>query len=304
MNTEGRTLRWAVLALVLVGLVAPIVAGLAQTARAAFGLMPAIGAETLSFAPWRRLAGLPGFASSLLLTLVTGFGATLLALVLAAGAVAALYRAEGRLRGQRALAPLLAVPHAALAIGLAFVIAPSGWLVRGLGPWVTGWDRPPDLALVNDPWGGALILGLLLKEVPFLLLMMASALTQLPVRAELAVGRALVYGRAAVWARVILPQLYPLIRLPVYVVLAFSLSVVDMALILGPSNPPTLAVAVTRWFTAPDTALILPASAAALLQAVLVVVGIALWALAASNSLPCPRTGWVATSFTASTTGN
>lgn len=278
MNTEGRALRWAVLALVLAGLVAPILAGLVQTARAAFGLMPAIGAETLSLAPWRRLAGLPGFASSLRLTLVTGFGATLLALLLAAGAVAALYGAEGRMRGQRLLAPFLAVPHAALAIGLAFVIAPSGWVVRGLGPGVTGWDRPPDLALVNDPWGGALILGMLLKEVPFLLLMMASALTQLPVRAELAVGRALGYGRAAVWARVILPQLYPLVRLPVYVVLAFSLSVVDMALILGPSNPPTLAVAVTRWFTAPDTALILPASAAALLQAVLVTGGIVLWA--------------------------
>ena len=33
-----------------------------------------------------------------------------------------------------------------------------------------GWDRPPDLASVNDPWGLALILGLMVKEVPFLLL--------------------------------------------------------------------------------------------------------------------------------------
>jgi ABC-type uncharacterized transport system, permease component len=40
---------------------------------------------------------------------------------------------------------------------------------------------------------------------------------------------------------VILPILYGQLRLPIYAVLAFSLSVVDMALILGPTTPPTLA---------------------------------------------------------------
>lgn len=49
-----------------------------------------------------------------------------------------------------------------------------------------------------------------------------------------------------------MPQVWPLIRLPVLVVLAYSLSVVDMALILGPSNPPTLAVLLTRLFSDPD----------------------------------------------------
>ena len=51
----------------------------------------------------------------------------------------------------------------------------------------------------------------------------------------------------------VLPQVYPQIRLPVYAVLAFSLSVVDVALILGPGNPPTLAVLAVRWFADPDT---------------------------------------------------
>src|SRR3546814_9205409 len=40
------------------------------------------------------------------------------------------------------MAPLIAVPHAAVALGLAFLIAPSGWLVRLVSPWATGWQLP------------------------------------------------------------------------------------------------------------------------------------------------------------------
>ena len=46
-------------------------------------------------------------------------------------------------------------------IGLAFLIAPSGWIVRALSPWLTGWTLPPDVATVGDPRGIALVLGLL-----------------------------------------------------------------------------------------------------------------------------------------------
>ena len=47
------------------------------------------------------------------------------------------------------LAPVLATPHAAIAIGLAFLIAPSGWIARALSPWLTGWTLPPDVATVG-----------------------------------------------------------------------------------------------------------------------------------------------------------
>lgn len=265
------------LALVLGGIIAPITLGLWETARAAFGILPAIGARTLSLAPWQQLFDLPGFATSLRLTLVSGFASTLIALVLATGFCAAVHGRMGPQAGARLLAPYLAAPHAALAIGLAFLIAPSGWIARLMSPWATGWTTPPDLATVHDGWGLTLILGLLVKEVPFLLLVILSALSQLPVRQQLAGGRALGYGRGIVWIKIIMPQVYPLIRLPIFIVLAFALSVVDVAIILGPSNPPTLAVAITRWFSSADTRLILPASAAALLQGAIVVGGIALW---------------------------
>ncbi|QYK42419.1 MAG: ABC transporter permease subunit [Paracoccaceae bacterium] len=273
--TGGRALRGGVLLAVGACLVVPILAGLVTTGRAAFGVLPAIGAVDAGLDPWRALIAQPGFASSLRLTLVTGFAATALSVLLAAAAVAVLHR---RVRAEW-LAPFLAVPHAALAIGLAFLLAPSGWIARGLAP-LLGWSVPPDVATVNDPSGVALILGLMAKEVPFLILMLLAALSQIPARTHIAAARALGYGPGVVWVSVILPQLWPLLRLPVRVVLAFSLSVVDVALILGPLNPPTLAVAVTRWFAAPDAALLLPASAGAILQAAVVAGGIAiLWGI-------------------------
>lgn len=262
--------------LVVLGIGGPILAGLAVTLAASFGWLPAIGHADLTLAPWAQALAQPGFGTSLRLTLVTGLGASVLSLALALGVAFRLAMRPGALRW---LAPILAVPHAALAIGLAFLIAPSGWIARVLsGP--LGWTQPPDLATVGDPLGLALILGLMLKEVPFLLLVILAALSRVPVAAQMAAGRALGYRPWAVWLKLVVPQLYPLIRLPVYVVLAFSLSVVDMALILGPSHPPTLAVAILRGFSAPDPAMALPASAMAMLQAGIVAAGIGLWRLA------------------------
>jgi putative thiamine transport system permease protein len=266
---EGRGLRVAVLAALTLGLLGPIAAGLTQTGRAAFGGMPGLGAVDLSLAPWQDLAAVPGLMTSIKLTLFTGLSATILSLMLALGFCAVAHERMSGSAAARWLTPFLAAPHAAMAIGLAFVLAPSGWIARLIAP-LAGWGNPPDLAIVNDPWGIALILGLMVKEVPFLLLVMLSALTQIPLRQHMAAGRMLGYGRGLVWMKIIAPQVWPLIRLPVMVVLAYALSTVDMGLILGPSNPPVLAVQLTRLFANPDIAQILPASAGALLQGLLV----------------------------------
>ncbi len=282
MRHDGRLLRAVVLGVVGLGLIAPIAVGLWQTGRAAFDILPALGRDMVSLAPWHELADLPGVATSLRLTLVTGFGSTLLSLVLATGFCAAVHARMNPSAGARMLTPFLAIPHAAMAVGLAFVLAPSGWIGRMMAP-LAGWERPPDIATVNDGWGLALMIGLMVKEVPFLLLVILSALSQIPVARHVAAGRTLGYGRGVVWIKIIMPQVWPLIRLPVWVVLAYALSVVDMAIILGPSNPPTLAVAVTRWFTDPNPTMILPASAGAILQAV--IVGLAVVLLLVAEAL-------------------
>ncbi|HCQ66043.1 MAG TPA: ABC transporter permease [Rhodobacteraceae bacterium] len=274
---EGWGLRAGVIVVLGVGVIGPIAAGLAQTARAAFGVMPAIGATEPGFAAFAALFAVPGLGSAVRLTLVTGLGATALSVIVALGALPALHGRLSRGRAARWLTPFLATPHAALAIGLAFVLAPSGWIARAVAPFA-GFDRPPDIALVGDPWGIALILGLMVKEVPFLLLVGLAALTQIPLTRHLATARALGYPPAAAWLKVVAPQLWPMLRLPVMVVMAYALSTVDMALILGPSTPPVLAVLLARAFFAPDTAMLLPASAGALLQGALVAGALgALW---------------------------
>lgn len=264
-------------ALLLLG---PIVAGLAGTLLPAFGWLPALGGTAMSLDPWRALLAAPGLGRAVVLTLVTGFAATLLSFAIVVAFCAATQGSRLARRAQAALAPLLATPHAALAIGFAFLIAPSGWIARALSPWATGWDRPPDWATVNDPWGVALVLGLTLKEIPYLLLMAFAGLGQVRAAEGMKAAAALGYGPVTGWLKVVLPQLYPQLRLPLYAVLVFSLSVVDVALILGPGTPPTLSVLVLRWFGDRDLAMWFPAAAGALLLLLIVLGAILLWRVA------------------------
>src|SRR6185369_13434875 len=185
---------------------------------------------------------------------------------------------SGRGRFDRFLAPLLASPHSAIALGFAFLIMPSGWLVRLLSPWATGWEQPPaGLVTIQDPLGFSFVAGLLLKEVPYLVLMIIGASAQVPLERTMATARALGQSAAVAWLKAIFPQIYPQIRLPIFAVLAFSLSAVDVGLILAPGNPPPLALLATRWFSNYDLALYFPAAAAALLQLFIAIIAVALW---------------------------
>ena len=253
----------------------PIGAGLVGTLLPSFGFLPAIGGDAFSLDPWRALLAAPGFATSLRLTLVTGLCATVLSTLLAVGIVAYIHHRAWGLRLGGWLAPLLAMPHSALAIGFAFLIAPSGWLVRLVTPGLTGWEVPPDVSTVGHPSGWALVAALLLKEVPYLMLMTFGALAQVPARAHLPSPVRLGYAPVPAYLKTVLPLVYPQIRLPVYAVLAFSLSVVDVAMIVGPANPPTLAVLAVRWFADPDVRLYFQAAAAATLLLALVALSIA-----------------------------
>ncbi|WP_333832994.1 ABC transporter permease [Rubrimonas sp.] len=255
----------------------PVAAGLLGALGPAFGWMPALGATEPGLSAWRDLLSWPGLGAALLLSAVTGVAGTALSLGCALLIAAALGSGAGLRRAERLLAPMLAIPHAAAAFGLAFLIAPSGWILRALSPWATGFDRPPDWLILNDPGGLALIAGLVLKETPFLLLTILAALPQTDAARSLTVARSLGYGPVAAWVKVVLPRLYPQIRLPVLAALAYSASTVDMAMILGPSAPPTLAVQIVAWMGDPDLALRPRAAAAALLLGGLTLGLIGLW---------------------------
>lgn len=271
-----RLLPWAP-ALTLAALLGPVAAGLLGALLPALGYMPALGGFAPDAAPMRDLFAWPGLARASALSVGAGFAATLLSLALAALIAAGWSGSRAFAAAERALSPLLAVPHAAAAFGLAFLIAPSGWIARALSPWATGWEQPPDLLIVQDPAGLSLVLGLVSKEAPFLMLMTLAALGQARAAERLTVARALGYGRVTGWFKAVFPSVYAQIRLPVYAVLAYSMSVVDVAVVLGPSAPPPLSVQIVRWMNDPDLALRFRAAAGALLQFGLVVAALALW---------------------------
>ncbi|NBE08806.1 ABC transporter permease [Paragemmobacter ruber] len=249
----------------------PVAAGLAGTA------LPAFRDGAAAFA---TLAAWPGLPRGALLSLGTGIAATLLSLTLTLLILAAFAGTPTFARIRRLIAPLLSVPHAAAALGLAFLIAPSGWIARALSPWATGWQAPPDLLILNDPWGVSLTLGLVAKELPFLLLMALAALPQIDADRRLATAATLGYGRIAGFAFTTLPALYAQLRLPVYAVLAYGMTVVDMAMILGPTLPPTLSTQIVLWMGEASLGQRDTAAAAAVLQFALVLAAIALWRLA------------------------
>lgn len=269
-----RALPTAVILLLIAG---PVCLGLAGTLLPAFGYLPALGGSALSLDPFRAALSEPGIGLSLALSLGTGLAATAVSLAIVALFTAAWFETRVFKAMTRFLSPLLSVPHAAAAIGLAFVIAPSGLIVRLLSPWATGFDRPPDLLIIHDPFGMTMTAGLIAKEVPFLFLMTLAALPQTEARRHLRIAANLGYGRMAGFFKVALPQIYPQIRLPVLAVLAYSTSVVDVARILGPTTPAPLAPRIIDWMADADPALRLQASAGAVLQLLLSIGAILIW---------------------------
>ena len=272
---------WCVLpvlpAITLLVMLGPVIAGLYGTVLPAFGHLPAAGLTGPTLSPFYDLFDWAGLPRAVMLSVGVGVCATALALTIVALLTAGWSGTPTFQLLERLLSPLLSVPHAAAAFGLAFLIAPSGWLSRALSPAITGWDRPPDLLIVQDAWGLTMMAGLVIKEVPFLLLITLAALGQVDAGRSAAVAQALGYGRLTGWLKTVFPRVYAQIRLPVYVVLAYSMSVVDVAVILGPNTPPSLSVYIVRLMSDPDLAMRLQGAAAALLQLALVVGALIAW---------------------------
>ncbi len=252
--------------LMLAGLALPIAAGLAGT------LAPAVSGQGFA-----TLGQWPGLPRALALSVGTGLISTLAALAITVLMIAALHDRPGFVAFRRVLSPLLALPHAAAALGLAFLVVPSGWIVRLISPWATGWDTPPDLLILNDPMGIALTLGLVAKEVPFLMLMALAILPQTDMARRGQIAASLGYCRVMGFVLSTLPALYKGLRLPVFAVLAYGMTNVDMAMILGPTLPPSLAVQITDWMGAPSLQHLSTAAAGALVQLALVAATLALW---------------------------
>lgn len=260
--------------LAIILLTGPILLGLGGTLLPALGYLPPLGGTEITSAHAAELFAQPGILTSAVLGLATGLVTTGVSVLVVMLFVAAWAGTRAFARVQHLISPLLSVPHAAAAFGLAFLIAPSGMIARLISPGLTGWQRPPDLLIVNDPYGFSMIAGLVMKEIPFLLLITLAALPQVDTLRTRALAASLGYGRISGFLYGLWAPLYHQIRLAVFAVIAFATSVVDVATILGPTSPPPLAVRLVGWMNDPDLGMRFLASAGAMLQ--LSITGIAL----------------------------
>ena len=216
----------------------------------------AVGAQMLDAAAWQALWADPQTWRAWGMTLWTGLASTALAWITVAHVLASGFIRQQLGRWLSHLPALLATPHAAMAIGLVLWLSPSGWALRLVSPGLTGFDAPPPWFTTQDPWGLGLILALWLKEVPFLLWVAATQMQREDLRrrwqAEYALAQTLGRTPAQAFAQIVWPQLAPRLRWPLLAVLAYGLTVVDMALIIGPATPPTLAVLAWQWLSDAD----------------------------------------------------
>lgn len=232
-------MKWAPVLLLAIGAI-PVGAGLAGAV---------MGFDSSA---WPILWNTPGLARAALLSIWTGAAATLVSLGLAHLAVALAWSNEQVLRLRMWALPALATPHLAVAIGLVLLLSPSGLLLRLLSPWATGFDQPPDWATVQDPLGIALIVGLVIKETPFLVLVLLGALAQVDAGRSMMQARVLGYGQLKSWLVAVAPLLQRQSRLAIAAVLVFGITNVEVALPLGPSTPPTLSMLLLQWFADTD----------------------------------------------------
>ncbi len=268
-------------------------------------------AAGIDVAAWQGMLAAPQSLRALWLSLWTGITSSLLAVAISAWIMSHHFPARWPAL-VRLLGPMLAVPHAAFGIGLVFLLSPSGWLLRAVSPWASGFADPPPWITTQDPWGLGLIIVLVAKEIPFLLWAAAAQLQRADVALRLTrerdLARTLGYAPNQAWWRVVWPQLWPRLTWPMLAVLAYSMTVVDVALVAGPATPPTLAVQAWSWLRDADPATNRQGAAAAwLLALALAAVALVLWSLPRwrwwrmrrtsgdRGAMPSPRAGMAAT---------
>ncbi len=208
-------------------------------------LLPAAGelvGAARSPAHWRALFADPQLSQALAATLVSTLLSVGGALLIALTIVAALWPSARWRRLASRLPLLLAVPHLArrrrrcccspkgLALAAAAVSDAAGRPVRHRA-WPDDGPERERLCAVGDLWPAG-------RETPR--------------RPGATALKSLGYGRWQCLRWLVLPALLPALGMVLLATTAWSLSAVDVALVLGPGNPPTLAVLAWQWLSQGD----------------------------------------------------
>lgn len=201
-------------------------------------------------------------AASLVSTTVAVGGALLLSLLI----ITAVWPSARWQHLTAQLPLLLALPHVAFATCALLLFAEGGTLYRLI----------PFIQPAQDRLGIGLGLVLTVKECGFLLWASWALLGEQRLAQQVVVLKSLGYGRGQCLFYLILPALMPALSMVLLATTAWTLSAVDVAIILGPGNPPTLAVLAWQWLNqGEESAQIKGALACLLLLAILALLALA-----------------------------
>ncbi len=255
----------------------PIISGFFGFFLPSFGYFPILGKNEFNLNYFYLSFSIPGISKSITLSFFTGLGSTLLALFFSQVILLYLFKTRVYNYIKIIISPLLALPHITMAIGLIFIFSPSGLFFRLISPWLTEFERPPNIFIMPDDYGFFLILGLVLKEIPFFILVSLAALQEFSARKIFDLGRSLQNSNFSSWCILIFPLIYKKIRLVIFIVIAFTASVVDMSLILAPSTPSTLAIRILQTYQSSDADSLFIASNLALIQLFIIIILLLFW---------------------------
>ena len=258
-------------------IITPIFFGFIGFFLPSFGYFPVLDKYDFNLSYFIISFEMPGILKSILLSFFTGFCSTILALFFSQLILSYFFNTKTYNYLKYFISPFLALPHITMAVGIIFLFSPSGLFFRLISPWLTGFERPPNFFIIPDEYGFFLILGLVLKEIPFFILISLSALEQLPTTKIFKIGKTLQHSCFSIWAMIIFPLIYKKIRLVIFIVIAFSASVIDMSLLLAPSTPSTLSIRALKAYQSAEFDSIFIASNLALIQLLVIIVLMVCW---------------------------
>ncbi len=239
------------------------------------GYFPIGGENSFTLAHYAEILGDREIRLSFILTFLIASITTLLSAVCGV-ALAILLRKFARTNSflKTLLQVPLAIPHLAAALILINIISPSGLLARIF--YLCGIINAPNdfPVLVNDAYGIGIVLSYVLKETPFVALMVLAVLTRIGDELE-QVAENLGASILQRFRFVTLPLIAPTVIFASLIVFAFVFGAFEVPFVLGRPFPAMLAVVLIRRFG--DTDLNERPAAMALAMLMLVVAGLFVW---------------------------
>mgnify|MGYP002631179301 CR=1 FL=1 len=145
------------------------------------------------------------------------------------------------------------IPHVVAATGILLTFSQSG-IVSRLTNHFGLTDGPSDFPIItNDPFGYGIIMSYLWKEVPFMCVLILSALRG-PVTGLDETAKTLGAGYGYRLRKIILPYIFPSILSGTIIVFAFSFGSYEVPYLLGEPYPSTVSVVAYQLYTDRDLA--------------------------------------------------